>query len=417
MKNLNSSNSSTSPLSLYFHIPFCRHACSYCDFFFVVDKHKEDFFFQALSNELRLYRKYFLSPNTTVSSIYFGGGTPSWVHPKHIKFILEEVRELFNFQSDFDGIEITLEANPDDLNEERLWFYESAGINRLSIGIQSFHDTSLRYLERTHDPGHAEKSLRLAEKHYMDGRLKSWSMDLIYGIPALSDKKWQEQLYKALEYAPPHLSLYALTVESQTPLAHHIAKQKKLSPSDNAIEQQFLLASKSITGKGYEHYEISNFSIPGHYGKHNLSYWRSQEYLGLGPGAHSFLQGKRFYNFPKLQTYNNFFNQEKPSIESRKDCLGELEKKLASIRKVETLTTTAKFNEYILVGLRTKWGINLNDLEKQFSEINIREELQAKINRFKIKGWVKQRDEDITLTISGQMVSDFICRELFKREL
>lgn len=392
------------PLSIYIHIPFCRRACSYCDFYFVVSRKQEDQFFQALLQEIdyRLARES--DPNRTITSIYFGGGTPSFAKLENLEKILQKLYLSLNISPQ---VEITLEANPDDLTPHRLDDYLKLGINRISLGVQAFDEKTLQYLERLHD---RSKVLHVMEA--IQERFSNWSIDLIFGAPTLSIEAWQKNLETSLTFSPPHLSLYSLTVEPQTALYYRIAKQTLRAPDEGVASKQFSNTISFLTQKDYLHYEISNYAKQGFYSQHNLSYWLGQPYWGLGPAAHSYDGERRSYNLPALSSYINTFNL----FSNQRNGTSNLQNKIEEVEKIvcwEKLSLSEKFNEYLLVSLRTMWGCDLTKIKKKFGE-DYQKELLRKSQFFFKKKWLFQSNQKLKITNKGKIFTDSIIRELFK---
>ena len=322
---------------IYIHIPFCKQACHYCDFHFSVSLQKKDAFIRALLEEIRLQKNYLISTDSKpspVSTIYFGGGTPSILSAQEIKNILDEIKKNYPVKED---AEITLEANPDDLTKEKLKSLKDTGINRLSIGIQSFSDADLKFMNRVHDSKMALDSIKAAQ----DTGFSNLTIDCIYGTPTLSDEQWIHNLKTALELGIPHLSCYSLTVEPRTALAQFI-KTGKVPPVEEAkAASQFELLMQFADDNNYEQYEISNFAKNKMYSLHNSNYWKNENYLGLGPSAHSYNGTSRQWNVASNSAYIESLHQHKIPFEK------------------EELTITQQYNEYILTSLRTIWGCDL----------------------------------------------------------
>ena len=281
--------------------------------------------------------------NKTLKSLYFGGGTPSVLSVDEIKSLIDEIQKYFSFD---ENIEITLESNPDDLNKNFLKELSQTEINRLSIGTQSFYDEDLKLMNRAHNASEAESSIKRAQ----DFGLVNISIDLIYGSPTSNFEIWKDNLNKTIELQVPHVSSYALTVEPKTALEKWIENGKIRSPEETEQNQEFYYMKDFLKDNGFDHYEISNFGKPGFHSKHNSAYWKYQEYLGLGPSAHSYNgRNKRSWNIANNQRYINSLHQNKLPKET------------------EVLTEKDQFNEMLMIGLRTSWGVNLEDLKKKFS--------------------------------------------------
>ena len=334
----------------------------------------------SLLKETELQKDYL--ENEAVETIYFGGGTPSILQISDLRFQIEKIKELFNTAKDS---EITLEANPDDITEEKLAGWKEIGINRLSIGVQSFFEEDLLWMNRAHNAEQAVSSLQLAVKYF-----DNITMDLIYGHPLLSNEKWKQNVEKVIALNIPHISCYALTVEPKTPLYKMIKEKKKEDIQQEKQAEQFLLLMEWLENAGYEHYEISNFAKPGFRSRHNSSYWQGKKYLGLGPSAHSFNGESRQWNISN----NNIY------IES-------LEKNEISFEK-EILTQSQKANEYIMTSLRTMEGIDINKIPEAMSY-----EVQAASKKFIESGKLTLKENKLILTKEGKLFADGIAADLF----
>ncbi|HEX4374716.1 MAG TPA: radical SAM family heme chaperone HemW, partial [Puia sp.] len=326
---------------IYLHIPFCKRACLYCNFHFSTSLANKNDFVSALLKEIGFQQQYL--QHEIIETIYFGGGTPSLLTKDELFSIISELNATFKIAAE---AEITLEANPDDITVEKLREWKTLGINRLSIGVQSFFDEDLKWMNRSHDAAQALNSITNA---FVEG-FNNITTDFIYGTSTLTDINWKKNIDKAIEMNVPHLSCYALTVEAKTALAKMIA-QKKIKDVDQSDQsRQFLLLMNWLKQAGYEHYEISNFAKPGYRSRHNSSYWQGKKYLGLGPSAHSYNETSRQWNVSNNALY----------IES-------LKKNELSFEK-EELTRIQKLNEYIMTSLRTKEGCDLNYVANEFGE-------------------------------------------------
>ncbi len=326
---------------IYIHIPFCRQKCNYCNFFSIASiKYKPDFI-TALLREIELQKNFF--QNNKINTIYFGGGTPSMLLVSEIDLIINRIKECFSIEKD---AEITLEANPDDLSDEKIVELKNTPINRISVGIQSFNDDDLRYMNRKHNSEHAKNSIFRLK----DFGFENISIDLIYGIPTLSEKKWEQNLDVFFEMEISHLSAYSLTVEKKTILDKLIRKEKTKNISENQSIKHFKYLLNRMEENDFVHYEISNFSKSGHHSKHNSIYWIGGKYLGLGPSAHSFDGNSRQWNVTNLSKYIQSLNNNIIPAE------------------IEILSTDQKYNEYIMTSLRTIWGCNENVIKENFGE-------------------------------------------------
>lgn len=368
---------------IYLHIPFCKQACHYCNFHFTTSlRYKEDFI-QAILGEIALQRHYL--QNEIIETIYFGGGTPSLLTTTELILIIEKLQSQFTIASD---CEITLEANPDDIATHKLQEWKLAGINRLSIGIQSFFEEDLQWMNRAHHARQALESLMLAIPHF-----NNITVDLIYGIPGLTNEKWEQNVETILALQMPHLSCYALTVEPKTPLDKLIRQHKVQAVDPEKQASQFLLLIQWLETAGYEHYEISNFSKPGMRSRHNTSYWQGKKYLGLGPSAHSYNGNERQWNIANNQQYITSIQQN--TIPAEK----------------EVLTKTQKLNEYIMTALRTKEGIDLDFL---FSQYNVSTaSFLNRIDKYIQTNKVIRNKKNLQLTRDGKLFADGIAADLF----
>ncbi|HEY0433269.1 MAG TPA: radical SAM family heme chaperone HemW [Chitinophagaceae bacterium] len=365
---------------IYIHIPFCKQACSYCNFHFATSLRAKNEVVQALLGEARLQAS-FLGGNP-VNTIYLGGGTPSLLNEQELERILAAIADNFPVSP---GAEITLEANPDDLDAGKLANWRALGVNRLSLGIQSFFDEDLRWMNRAHTAQQSEEALVLALAVF-----DNVTIDLIYGSPNLSDEHWRTNVNKAVSSGVPHLSCYALTMEPRTPLARAVRAGSVQAPSADDQSRQFLLLMEWLGAAGYEHYEISNFAKPGMRSRHNSAYWSGEHYLGLGPSAHSFNGASRQWNISNNAEYIR----------------GIAENKLP--RELETLTAVQKANEYVMTSLRTIEGLDLARFDAEQSSRLIKDAGQY-VNR----GLADMHEGRIKLTNEGKLFADGIAAALF----
>ena len=367
---------------LYIHIPFCRQACHYCDFHFATSlNHKAE---MLLAMEKEMERNAVFFERSPLRTVYFGGGTPSVLQPKEIEMLLETAKKNFGIEP---NAEITLEANPDDLTKEFCKAIREIGVNRLSIGVQSFDDNDLKWMNRVHNAPQASDAL----ENSIAGGFENISMDLIFGIPGSDDTRWTANIEKALSFDIQHISAYSLTVEEGTPLKKLIQKGKMQSPEDALSERQYGLLMDKLEDAGWDHYEISNFSLPGFYSRHNSAYWQDIPYLGIGPSAHSFKDGQRRWNAKNNSWYIR-------AMTEGTNCFEE-----------ETLTPANKANEMIMTGLRTKWGVNL-DLVKQKTGIDL---LNDEIEALIAEGLLQKNGPILTVTRKGKLFADQVASQLF----
>ena len=368
---------------IYIHIPFCKKLCNYCDFYHVISNNDHSDFLKALLSEAELRKDY--DGAESISTIYFGGGTPSVLQVSEIKMILGYLKKNFNIEF---GSEITFEINPDDVTQEYLEHLKQEGINRISMGVQSWDDNDLKLLNRRHTGAQALNAVDQALKTGFN----NVTIDLIYGIPGMTSEKWASNLERALSTGITHLSAYHLTIETDTVfgkmkdrgLLHEIDEEESTS--------QFNLLIDKMETAGFIHYEISNFGKPGYFSIHNTNYWKQVPYLGLGPSAHSFNRYSRQWNIRDLKKYISYIKKGK------------------NFFKREELDMKTRFNEYIITSLRTMWGIDLEFVEKTFEK----EGYDYVINlagKFIGYGMMKQEKNTLVLSNQGKMISDNIISE------
>jgi len=373
---------------IYIHIPFCKSKCHYCNFFSVASLSGKNIMLPAIEDEILTRRKYL--DGEEVETIYFGGGTPSILSAKEINHLLYTVIENFEVAED---VEITLEANPDDLSLEKLIELRKAGINRLSIGIQSFFEEDLEYLNRVHDAPQAIASVQYAQA----AGFRNITIDLIYGIPTLSDERWISNVLRATSLDVQHVSAYALTIEARTPLEWMIRKGRAKPVDEEQSIRHFKLLSALMHENGFIQYEISNFCKEGWFARHNSNYWNGKKYLGVGPSAHSFNGETRQWNTAGIASY----------IAGVKNGSGPF--------GMETLTTFQHYNEYVMTSLRTIWGCRTDDILKRFGEkysLYFRELAGQHLK----KGLLILTDGVFTLSAKGILMADAIASDLFATE-
>ncbi|MGE8514166.1 MAG: radical SAM family heme chaperone HemW [Chryseobacterium culicis] len=371
---------------IYIHIPFCKQKCSYCNFHFSTSLNFKDEMLRAMKTEIAL-RKDELQ-NRTLKSLYFGGGTPSILSVDEISSLIDEVLRYFSFEKD---IEVTLEANPDDLDKNFLKQLSGTPVNRLSIGTQSFFEEDLKLMNRAHSASEAESSIKRAQ----DFGFENLSIDLIYGSPTSNLEIWKENLNKTIALEVPHISSYALTVEPKTALENWISKGKIKSPKEEEQNKEFYYLSDFLKDNGFEHYEVSNFAKPGFYSRHNSSYWKYQEYLGIGPSAHS-------YNGFDIRSWNVANNQQ---------YIKKLNDKLLA-KEEEILSQEDQFNEMIMIGLRTIWGVDLESLKNKFSD-RMLEHFQAEIKSKIEDGILIIENSHLKIPEKHWFMADGIASDLF----
>lgn len=370
---------------IYIHIPYCKQACHYCNFHFSTSlKHKNELL-AAMQLEIG-QRKTYLN-GATIGTIYFGGGTPSLLSRKELEALLESLDKLHNVSAD---AEITLEANPDDITREKLQVFKAVGINRLSIGIQSFRDADLQYMNRSHNAGQAKASVKLAQDIGFD----NITIDLIYGTPGMNNEAWQANLQQALELNVPHISAYCLTVEPKTALASFVKSGKSPDVDEHFASQQFDILQNTLVAAGFEHYEISNFAKPGYRSRHNSSYWKGVPYLGIGPGAHSYDGTNRQWNIANNPLYTKALQDDKTYFE------------------VEELTETDRFNEALMIGLRLTEGLDLSALQKFPADwiTSLRQDMQHYLE----SGQLVQQGDQLSISKEARFISDQIISDLFR---
>ena len=370
---------------IYIHIPFCRQACHYCNFHFSTSLRSKNELVQGLLKEMEMRKDYLKAE--PVSTIYFGGGTPSLLTDEELTSILNRINTLFPVEPD---AEITLEANPDDFERGQVSRWKNKGINRLSIGIQSFLEQELQWMNRAHNSDQALDAIRMAQ----DEGISNLSIDLIYGTPTLADSQWEETLNQAAALNIPHISSYALTVEPKTALEHMIHKKSKADVDQEVQSRQFHMMTSILQQEGYEHYEISNFARQSFRSRHNSSYWSGSKYLGLGPAAHSFDGVSRQWNIANNALYLKNISEGHLMMEK------------------EELSSVQQLNEYIMTSLRTIEGIDLNRMRilaapEDFHTIMTEAGKYSKTGKLIVTG------ERILLTEEGKFFADGIAASLF----
>ncbi len=373
---------------IYIHIPFCKQACHYCDFHFSTSLKKRDAMVMALIKELELRKHEF--NDITVETIYFGGGTPSLLSLIEIQSIIDAVYKHYQVGN---RPEITLEANPDDLSDDVIKQLANSQINRLSIGIQSFREADLTLMNRAHNAEEAKQCLSTAMTYF-----DNVSVDLIYGIPGLSNSDWKQNIETALAFKVPHISSYALTVEPKTALEQFIAKGIVPDVNDDDAHEQFHMLVDILNTHDFVHYELSNFGKEGFFSKNNSAYWQGKSYIGIGPSAHSFNGTQRGWNVRNNSKYIKSIEAEVLPIQ------------------LETLTTTDRYNEYVMTGLRTIWGVSLKKIGIDFGEsykTYIMQQAQPYLNQHLL--YID--DEKLLVTKKGKFLSDGIASDLFKINL
>lgn len=371
---------------IYLHIPFCKKACHYCDFHFSTSLKHKDALLAAMHLEIK-NRKEFFDESEKIETVYFGGGSPSILSESEIADMLDRIYSIFKIESD---AEITLEANPDDLSMKKLLAMKAAGINRLSIGIQSYRDEDLLFMNRAHNREMAIKSIENAR----DAGFENISIDLIYGIPEMSPEQWESNLNILFRFKPEHISAYNLTIEEKTAFGNWASKGRLKLPSEEVVIKQFEVLTDLAKINNFEHYEISNFALPGKISRHNSAYWKGKKYLGIGPSAHSFTGSVRRWNIKNNPLYIKAIREGKDYFEE------------------EILSIKDRLNEYILTSLRTNWGIDLRHFENQFGPENLKN-LMAELSPYIESKQVLEEGEKILLSEKGKLVADKITSDLF----
>lgn len=370
---------------IYIHIPFCKKACHYCNFHFsTIHSHKQRVV-AAIIKEIELRKNYL--PSNKIESIYFGGGTPSILTQVELNSIFNEIYKYFDVT---EGAEITLEANPDDLNINRLKELKKSPINRLSIGIQSFRDEDLIWMNRAHSAIEAKESIRNAKEFGFE----SLSIDLIYGTPNLSNDAWKSNILQAMDLGVNHISSYCLTVETKTALSHLIENGRLDPLSEEQAAQQFDILIDTLEKNSFEQYEISNFAKDGKYAIHNTNYWMNKPYIGIGPSAHSFNQTERSWNIANNILYAEAIEKNELPMET------------------EVLSIANKLNEYVMTSLRTKWGCSLNYIESNFGYKYAEQILQQAYPHIQ-KNHLTKEGNTLLVSKAGKFFSDGIASDLF----
>lgn len=370
---------------IYIHIPFCKQACNYCNFHFSTSLQYQQQLVDALISEIALRRSYL--PDEPLASIYLGGGTPSLLTVAQVDALFNSIYKHFIVAP---GAEITFEANPDDLTAEKIRSLRQTPVNRFSIGVQSFFDEELQWMNRAHTSGQATNSIKLVQ----DAGFDAITIDLIYGSPTLTNEKWKANLQQAIDLNLKHISSYCLTVEPQTAL-DHLIKQHKYAPlNEEQAAAQFDILVDTLEANGFEQYEISNFAREGKYAIHNTNYWKNKPYLGIGPSAHSFNKHSRSWNVANNMQYIKGIEAGVPETGT------------------EQLSPANRINEYLMTGLRTIWGINWKYIRQEFGEQAA--SLIAPLLEEKMQeGLIEQQGDHYKLTRQARIMADGIASDLF----
>lgn len=370
---------------IYLHVPFCRKACHYCDFHFSTTMKGKSEMLQAMGRELEKRKEYLRGEK--VSTIYFGGGTPSLLTSDEINRLTDEITRWHELS---DEVEFTLEANPDDLTKEKIQQLRGTSVNRLSIGIQSFRDADLQWMNRAHTASQSDFAVKLAQ----DAGFSNITIDLIYSIPGMTNETWKQNLQNAIDLDVDHISAYSLTVEPRTYFGHLEKKGLLKSFPQESSQDQFLLMNRILSENGFEHYEVSNFARPGCRSKHNTSYWEGKTYLGIGPSAHSFDGESRQWNVANNAIYVRSVQGNEAYFER------------------ELLDERSRLNEYIMTGLRTSHGINLDDITQKFG-IDLMSINSESIQDLIRNGKMVHEDSVLKLTVHGYLLADRIASDFF----
>lgn len=398
---------------LYLHIPFCKQACSYCNFHFSTSVRGRSELLLAMQNEIRLRAKDIQQAGT--DTIYFGGGTPSLLDLKELDGLLDAIEAALNI--DYRSVnplinldrgtklkntakqrEVTLEANPDDLTVEKVAMLRDSAVNRLSIGLQSFQEADLRYMNRAH----TAKESSGAMQRVIAAGFDNLTVDLIYGSPTTSDADWDDNISRVLDFGVNHISAYALTVEPKTALAHKIKTHQLKGPEDERFARHFDRLVERLTMAGFEHYEISNFARPGYYSKHNTGYWQGKPYVGIGPSAHGFNgHDQRQWNLANNALYTRLLTKANELPEG--------------LNEIETLSKADQYNEYVMTGLRTMWGVKLDKVLEKFGAV-FATHFHESVNTSNLHCYFVSQKTDqghYILNQAGKRMADGIAGELF----
>ena len=369
---------------IYIHIPFCKQACHYCDFHFSTSMKKKEEMVLALVKEIELRKEE--ANNELIETIYFGGGTPSRLQIADLKLQIDAIYKNYKVAK---NPEITLEANPDDLSEDYLIELSKIGINRLSIGIQSFFEDDLELMNRAHNSTEAQKCLEIATRYF-----DNITIDLIYGMPNMTNEKWLQNIETALSFNIPHISSYALTVEPKTAL--HSFIQKGIIPNldENLASEHFYLLVQKLEENGFIHYELSNFGKPDYFSKNNSAYWLGKKYIGIGPSAHSYNGLARSWNISNNAMYLKAISENRLPSET------------------EILSKTDQYNEYIMTGLRTIWGVSLERIEAEFGKTYL-DYLNKHASKFINDNLLFVENNTLKTTKKGKFLTDGIASDLF----
>ena len=369
---------------LYIHIPFCKTACNYCNFHFSTNKKNINQVIDAICKEIEIRSEVY--SKKLIETIYFGGGTPSLLSFSQLNMIFKTIYENYNVSS---CAEVTMELNPDDLSKGKLIQFDNSKINRLSIGIQSFFDEDLKWMNRAHNSEQSHSSIEIAKKYF-----DNISVDLLYGIPQMSDERWLANLQIVFNLGLNHISCYALTVESKTTLNYLIKKKKQPPLCEDQAANHFKILVKEAKKNGFEHYEVCSFGKTGYFSKHNCNYWLGTPYLGIGPSAHSYNGNTRSWNISNNKKYIDALTNNILPFES------------------ESLTIENQFNEYVMTGLRTVWGVSLKKIEIEFGTV-FKCRLLQNADKYLKTNFLKIENLHLKATNRGKFLVDGIASDLF----
>jgi oxygen-independent coproporphyrinogen-3 oxidase len=373
---------------IYIHIPFCKQACNYCDFHFSTSLKNKEAFLDALKKEIELQKNYLGTKK--INTIYLGGGTPSILNQVELMQIFDTIDKHFEISKD---AEITLEANPDDLTKNKIKELKNTPINRFSIGIQSFYDEDLKLMNRAHNSQEAISAVKGAQ----DSGFENITIDLIYGIPNLTEHRWRNNLQNAFLLDVKHISAYCLTVEPKTVLAHQVKTKQIKNVDEQQSSEQFEIMLEAMKQQGFIQYEISNFCKDNYYSKHNSNYWLKENYLGLGPSAHSYNGTTRQWNISNNALYIKGVEENKFNFE------------------LEELTDSQRYNEYILTSLRTIWGTSLDIISSSYGN-DYQTYCLKETEKYILSEDIKIEANKLFLTDKGKLIADKIASDLFKTE-
>lgn len=371
---------------IYLHIPFCKSKCYYCDFYSITNLTLVKDFIESVIEEIQFRKNFFKEENDLINTIYFGGGTPSVLRVREIEIIINEIFKNFKINN---FLEFTIELNPDDVNKEYVLALKSLGINRISLGLQTFNDNILKVINRRHT---SKESIKSLDTIFENG-FQNVSADLIYGLPFQTIEDVENDLLLLLKYPIKHISAYSLTIENNTYIKYLIESGKLIVPDEDLVVKQYEKITKTLEKENFIHYEISNFAIDGYYSIHNSNYWKLEKYLGLGPSAHSFDKICRYMNISNLYRYIEKIKNKETFFE------------------YELLDNKDKYNEYILTGLRTIWGVSIKKIESDFPEYS--KSFKNSIKKY-LNNYIEIVNKDIVrLTEKGMLIGDRIIMDCF----